>query len=336
MSSNLLKIIALLCMLIDHIGGFLLPNCGTLFRVIGRIAFPIFAFSLAQGFIKTSNFKKYALRLTFWSIISQIPFSLLLGKRGNVILTLLLGLLCLKLYHYCTSSNPNLNPKFKFYSGLIAVGLIMISDLLRCDYGSYGIITIFIFYKYLEPNGKEHHSNSEFSKYINNNRKSLVIVYTSFNLIIPILSFFTSFNLKQLFNPQLYCLLALPLILNCTNKKGTLKFKYLFYVFYPAHLLIIYLIKYYILTPTPNLSYTYYNIMLLLIYPVLTLLLTLILNISFKNKLYIFLIGFSVFLYLYFECKNFSSDIQYQITFITAFILSNLLYSYKNLIAKKR
>ena len=85
LSSNLLKIIALLCMLIDHIGGFLIPECSTLFRIIGRIAFPIFAFSLAQGFIKTSNFKKYALRLSFWAVVAQIPFSLLLGKRGSVI-----------------------------------------------------------------------------------------------------------------------------------------------------------------------------------------------------------------------------------------------------------
>lgn len=335
MSSNLLKIIALICMLIDHIGAFLLPECNTLFRIIGRIAFPIFCFSLAQGFLKTSNFKKYALRLAFWALIAQIPYSLLLGKRGSVILTLLIGLLCLKLYDYSTSSNPDLNPKLKSYSGLIVVGLIILSDLLRCDYGSYGIVTIFIFYKYLKPNAKEKHSNSGFSKYINNNKKSLVITISSLNLIMCLISALSTLNLQNFFNLQLYSLLALPLILNCNNKKGKFKLKYLFYIFYPVHLSIIYVIKYYILNASYKSSYSYYNIMLIFIYPILYFILAAILNISIKNKLYPFLIEASIFIYLYFDCKNFSSDIKYQLVLIATFVVGNIIFYYKDFINKK-
>lgn len=335
MSSNLLKIIALLCMLIDHIGGFLLPECSTLFRILGRISFPIFCFSLAQGFIKTSNFKNYALRLAFWAVIAQIPFSLLLGKRGSVILTLLIGLLCLKLYAFYTSCDPNLNPKLKSYSGLIAVGLIILSDLLRCDYGSYGIATIFIFYKYLEPNGKEKHSNSGLSKYINNDKKSLVITLTSLTVIMCLISALETLKIQNFFNLQLYCLLALPLILNYNNKKGKFKLKYLFYIFYPAHLLIIYFIKYYVLNPSYEPSSNYYNIMLLFIYPILAFILATILNISFKNKLYPFIIESTIFIYLYFDCKNFSSDMKYQLVLIVTFVVGNIIFYYGDFINKK-
>ena len=66
-----------------------------------------------------------------------------------------MGLLFLKCCDYYTSSNDKTNPKYKLISGLLIIGLIIFSDLLHCDYGSYGLFTIFIFFKYLEPNGKE-------------------------------------------------------------------------------------------------------------------------------------------------------------------------------------
>ena len=82
MTSFSLKIIALITMFLDHIsypifGGFSYLN------LIGRIAFPIFAFQISEGFIHTKNVKKYMLRLLLFAFISQIPFQLFHFKFVN-------------------------------------------------------------------------------------------------------------------------------------------------------------------------------------------------------------------------------------------------------------
>ena len=95
-SGTQLKIIALLSMLVDHIGCVLFPKV-TAFRIIGRLAFPIFAFLIAEGMVHTSNWKKYFLRLFIFAIISEIPFDFITSGKmidwshQNVLFTLLLG-----------------------------------------------------------------------------------------------------------------------------------------------------------------------------------------------------------------------------------------------------
>ena len=71
--NDLLKIVALLTMLIDHVGYLYFPE-EMIFRTIGRIAFPIFAYQVAIGFQKTSNRSRYALRLFVFALISQVPY----------------------------------------------------------------------------------------------------------------------------------------------------------------------------------------------------------------------------------------------------------------------
>jgi hypothetical protein len=126
LSGSSLKILALVCMLIDHIGaailyeGILLPRApiiiGTplhklylfyrVLRFIGRIAFPIFCFLLIQGFLYTSNRKRYVTRLGIFALISEIPFDLALNNRilefthQNVFFTLFIGLLILMLMEH--------------------------------------------------------------------------------------------------------------------------------------------------------------------------------------------------------------------------------------------
>ena len=75
MTSFILKCIAMISMLIDHTSVAYFGQT-TLFNVIGRIAFPIFAFQISEGYIHTKNLKKYLLRLFCFAIISQVPFML--------------------------------------------------------------------------------------------------------------------------------------------------------------------------------------------------------------------------------------------------------------------
>ena len=97
MNALLLRILACLCMLLDHIG--YAWGIGAL-RAVGRLAFPLFVFLIYNGYTHTSSRSRYALRLGLFALLSQLPFCLFLGYesywyKGNVFVTLLLALLCL-------------------------------------------------------------------------------------------------------------------------------------------------------------------------------------------------------------------------------------------------
>ena len=76
MSAFVLKIIAIITMFIDHIGYIFSNGKISYFNYIGRLAFPIFAFQISEGYLHTKNLKKYFLRLFLFALISQIPFML--------------------------------------------------------------------------------------------------------------------------------------------------------------------------------------------------------------------------------------------------------------------
>ena len=103
MTSFTLKIIALITMFIDHLG-YAIFNKFSFFNYIGRVAFPIFAFQISEGFHYTKNVKKYFARLLLFAIFSQIPFMLFLSifstniYKLNVFFTLFLGLFSIYIY----------------------------------------------------------------------------------------------------------------------------------------------------------------------------------------------------------------------------------------------
>ena len=111
-SAEQLKNIALVSMVIDHAAVGLIEQselasgaawslCGTAMRLVGRVAFPLFAFMIAEGAVHTRDRKKYALRLLLLAVISEIPFNLVAGRTWffpadqNTVFTLLLGLLAI-------------------------------------------------------------------------------------------------------------------------------------------------------------------------------------------------------------------------------------------------
>ncbi|WP_454192788.1 TraX family protein [Paenibacillus sp. Marseille-Q7038] len=127
---------AMLTMLIDHIGAIFYQDQG-IFRIIGRLAFPIYAFSTYLGYKYTSNMKRYTYRLLLLAIISQIPFMLAFQHYNlNVIWTLLSSLLVLQLLD-------------KSPSGISKALIIMICGILMelstMDYGIYGLFLVLIF-----------------------------------------------------------------------------------------------------------------------------------------------------------------------------------------------
>ena len=131
-----LKVMACITMLIDHIGATIIPNMD--FRIIGRLAFPIYCFLMVEGIWHTHNVKKYAVRLAIGALLSEIPFDLLFFGRltfdhQSVMVTLLLGLLAV-----CWGR------KMKNYVLPFAV-CFLAAEFLHTDYGGWGVAIICMF-----------------------------------------------------------------------------------------------------------------------------------------------------------------------------------------------
>ena len=165
--NDTLKIIAMITMLIDHIGVLFFPGI-TLFRTIGRIAFPIFAYQIALGYTYTHDRYEYGRRLLIFAFISQIPYVFLnptmtfTPTRLNVVFLFTYSLIVLTSYDY-TRNLINLFKRqisFKYFvlvlcSFLGTVCLIALPMVLeisfpafRFSYSSYGLIMILLFYRY--------------------------------------------------------------------------------------------------------------------------------------------------------------------------------------------
>lgn len=215
MSGLLLKITALVTMIIDHYGAIFQSNI-IYYRLIGRLAFPIYCFLLVEGYIYTSNVKKYALRLLIFALISEIPFDLaFFGKLGfvhqNIFFTLFIGLAAIYFI-------DNKKVKYKFDNTLVIIAAAVLATFLRTDYQFIGIIYILSFY-----------FTRNFPK-----KKRLPII-----ALIMIATNFSAGWMQQ------FSVLALIVIYFYNNEPGV-KSKFLqmgFYVAYPLHLFIFYLIK---------------------------------------------------------------------------------------------
>lgn len=144
MSSFMLRLIALACMMIDHAGLALFPSVDA-FRCVGRLAFPLYCFLLTQGYIHTRDRRAYARRLVLLALLSEIPFDLLIFGRlssaveQNALFSLLLGLTAL----YAVDRYES-EPE-KAALGVMAV--FVVSMLSRVSYGWLGIALCLFFYK---------------------------------------------------------------------------------------------------------------------------------------------------------------------------------------------
>ena len=139
LSQEGLKLIACLSMLADHIGYLLVP--GIWLRIIGRLAFPIYCFLLAEGTYRTKNPPKYMGRLLLTACLSELPFDLMLRggihwNNQNVMFTLLLGFMALQLV---------LRSRFSPVSLCGAAALALLAEWMGADYGMEGVLVVLLF-----------------------------------------------------------------------------------------------------------------------------------------------------------------------------------------------
>ncbi len=208
MNSFQLKWIAIITMLIDHTGAILFPR-EMIFRIIGRIAFPIFCFLIVEGYFHTRDICRYIMRLGVFALLSEIPYDLafhgnVLEFGGqNVFFTLMLGVLMM----YAVERS-SLIP-VKIADVLLAMWA---AGFLHTDYGYKGIVLILIYYVLHEKKMKA------------------VCAGALWNF---------TYGIKAIQNYGVFA--AVPLAFY-NGMRGP-KLKYFFYIFYPGHLLVLYMLS---------------------------------------------------------------------------------------------
>jgi hypothetical protein len=229
LSANVIKYIAIVAMLIDHIAWCFVDSTsllGQIMHIIGRITAPVMCYFIAEGYYKTSNLNKYIGRLAIFSVISYFAYTFVhtghffaLYSFG-VILTLMLGLVALA---FCKSEDKPLPVKI-----IITIILCLVSTI--GDWAIFGVLYVLAF-------GLNH-----------NNFKKQLLWFSIVSVSMVALSLLTNIKVWYLNLFHLGVFLAVPLIYFYNGKRGKGgKFnKWVFYIFYPLHLIILGLFKYYI------------------------------------------------------------------------------------------
>lgn len=207
----MLQWIAMLTMLIDHIGIVWYAD-EAIFRIIGRAAFPIYAYYIVQGMAYTANRKRYILRLALLALLSQLPFSLLFDTMTlNVIATFFIAVLSMYGFTLLRHSAAR-------WGSLLAGAIILL--FVPCDYGIYALLLMLI-YRYARG-------------------LQIVLYHLALN-IVYVLAAMTSII-------QIFSLLPSMIFAMAINDDAAKRIrhsrapKWLWRTFYPAHLLTLYLL----------------------------------------------------------------------------------------------
>lgn len=225
MSSFALHIIAMIFMLCDHMWATILDY--EWLTCIGRIAFPIFAFLITEGYIHTSNINKYIKRMVIFAIITEIPFNLMVSAspiypfHQNVLWTFVISLLTLKYLNFDNTKNI-------FKSILIIILAIIIATITMCDYFGAGVMMVVGFYIFRK------------SKLL----QLLMMIYVNMILIQGYSYPIDIAGYTYYFPQQGFAILSLIFIWLYNGKQGyhAKWFKIFCYAFYPLHMLILYIL----------------------------------------------------------------------------------------------
>ena len=223
-----LKLIAICTMLIDHMGYTLFPGVMWL-RCVGRVAFPIFCFLIAEGCVYTHDRKKYAARLLVFALLSEIPFNLMNSGMiwdpydQNVLWTLLTGALVCWLIDWALKK---CTPFSFVLTGAAMVAAYWLLEAFRTDYGGWGMLLVAAFYGvHRAPSGAV-----------------VKMIAQAFGL-----AFFSLGVMGGYLSIELWSLVSLAPIWLYNGQRGFSHkaVQYGFYAFYPVHILILSLIAMY-------------------------------------------------------------------------------------------
>jgi len=219
-SGNQLKIIAAIAMVIDHIGSYLFPQM-MLLRIIGRLAYPIFAFMIAEGFEHSKNRRRYLMRMVAMAVLLQLVYGIVMKSLYQCIFVTFS--LSIALCMVADNAMKRTNPLNLILLALSVIGVWFVTTILPdalnktdfwIDYGFFGVmlpVTVFMA----------------------KTKRAKLFIFT-----VMLCFLWMTYGYVQVF-----ALMTVPLIALYNGEKGKLRMKNFFYIFYPAHMVVIYLIK---------------------------------------------------------------------------------------------
>ena len=239
-TSMMLHVMAMVFMLCDHLWGTVISGNEWL-TCIGRLTFPIFAFMIVKGYFHTKSLKKYVLRLLIFAVISEIPFNLAIGSRlfypmhQNVLWSFLISIGLIYFNELVKKIKRN---KLRIIIGIIVgASSVLVGALVGfitfVDYNAAGILTVLAFYFFRGRKWWCYIGQFACLWYIN------LEILGGLEYVFPL--FGREFSIAQ----QSFALLALIPIWLYRGKQGyhSKWLQYFYYAFYPAHLLILGIIK---------------------------------------------------------------------------------------------
>ena len=220
MSSFVIKIIAAASMLIDHMGLLLFPQYRFM-RILGRLAFPLYAFCIAEGFYYTRDRKRYFLQIFVLGLLCQIVYfiadgSMYLGVLIAFSLSILLMWTLDGVKNALAAKDGTMKAAAIFVLSLAAVAVLC--HFMTVDYGFVGILLPVLAFA----------SDKKWGR----------LGLFSLGLVALCAVIYCSGGLDV----QWWALATLPLLALYNGKPGKYRMKYFFYIFYPAHLAVLYLI----------------------------------------------------------------------------------------------
>ena len=225
MTTFVLKIIALASMLFDHLAVVFPDIFPFWFRGIGRLAWPIFAFLLADGFRHTKSPEKFVMRLLAFALISEIPYDIAMGNNisfianTNIFYTLFLGGMAICLYERMKNKY---NWKAAAFIGAVFPTAVF-AELLTVDYGGIGVLFVFAVYA-IKPQRL---------------RIAAVGVFALSQFIPLIPAHFLGIEIRLEYWLMIpFALATVPLVSMYNGKRGV-QAKWLFYLVYPVHLTVL-------------------------------------------------------------------------------------------------
>ena len=235
LNGNVLKLIACITMLIDHAGLLLFPEY-VILRIIGRVSFPLFAFMIAEGCRYTKNKLKHFLMIFGLGALCQLAYIVMDVKSGlsymNVLITFSLAVVAVYALQLFKKQILAESPKAirTVGSGIlfiaVVLGIYFFNKYIELDYGFTGaMLPVFASLFMFDP-ATDHPVKKALDRNI------IHIICLCIGLIFL---FMESQNFVKY-----YALLALIPLLFYSGKKGKMNTKYFFYIFYPAHLVILY------------------------------------------------------------------------------------------------
>jgi len=229
LSGNALKILAAGFMVVDHIGYLFFPDMQIL-RILGRIAFPVFAYMIAQGCRYTRNKWKYLGSIAALAFLCQMVYYLYDGSTFMCVLVTFT--VSIVLTYAMTAWKESMWDKscsilqkgLYFLLWMLTIGIVYgLNQVLTIDYGFWGCMTPMVI-SLFQPTGKYPEKLSAFDRNI---------------VHVGMMAFALVFLGKQMGGMQMYALLSVPLLLLYSGKRGAWNLKYFFYIFYPLHLVLL-------------------------------------------------------------------------------------------------